>query len=34
MRFVTDLTKGILGSPDSTELWTDVISHMSDADVH
>jgi len=30
MRFVTDLSKGILGSTDSTELWTDILSHIPD----
>lgn len=30
MRFVTDLSKGILGEADSSELWTDIISHIPD----
>jgi len=30
MRFVTDLSKGILGSADSTELWNEIISHIPD----
>jgi hypothetical protein len=30
MRFVTDLSKGILGKPDSTELWQEVISNIPD----
>ncbi len=30
MRFVTNLNKGMLGSADSTELWTEIISHISD----
>jgi hypothetical protein len=29
-RFVTDLSKGILGSPDSTELWSEIIGHIPD----
>lgn len=31
MRFVTDLSKGILGQPDSTELWGEIISHIPDS---
>lgn len=30
MRFVTDLNKGILGKPDSTKMWEDVISNIPD----
>ena len=30
MRFVTDLSKGILGKPDSTELWEKIISNFPD----
>jgi hypothetical protein len=30
MRFVTDLSKGILGEADSPELWTEIISHIPD----
>lgn len=30
MRFVTDLNKGILGKPDSKELWNDIISQVPD----
>lgn len=30
MRFVTDLSKGILGQPDSRELWQDIVSHIPD----
>jgi hypothetical protein len=28
MRFLTDLSKGILGKPDSTEMWNNIISHI------
>jgi len=28
MRFVTDLSKGILGQPDSIELWHNLISKL------
>lgn len=28
MRFVKDLSKGILGQPDSPELWQDIVSHI------
>jgi hypothetical protein len=31
MRFVTDLSKGILGKPDSVELWNEIISHIPDS---
>ena len=30
MRFVTDLSKGILGALDSSELWTEITSHIPD----
>jgi len=30
MKFVTDLNKGVLGSPDSAELWGEIISQISD----
>ena len=30
MRFVTDLSKGILGTPDSPVLWQEIISHIPD----
>lgn len=30
MRFVTDLSKGVLGQPDSAELWAEIISHIPD----
>jgi methylase of polypeptide subunit release factors len=30
LRFITDLSKGILGAPDSTELWCNIISHVPD----
>lgn len=30
MKFVTDLSKGILGTPDSTELWEEIIAHIPD----
>jgi hypothetical protein len=30
LRFITDLSRGILGAPDSTELWTSIISHVPD----
>ncbi|MGD9663139.1 MAG: Eco57I restriction-modification methylase domain-containing protein [Porticoccaceae bacterium] len=30
MRFVTDLSKGVLGQPDSEELWSDIIAHIPD----
>lgn len=30
MRFVTDLTKGILGKPDSAEMWNSIISNIPD----
>lgn len=30
MRFLTDLTKGILGKPDSAEMWSDIISNIPD----
>ena len=31
MKFVTDLSKGVLGKADSTELWEDIISHIPDS---
>jgi site-specific DNA-methyltransferase (adenine-specific) len=31
MKFVTDLSKGILGQGDSPELWTEIISHIPDS---
>jgi hypothetical protein len=31
MRFVTDLGKGILGQPDSTEMWLEITSHIPDS---
>jgi SAM-dependent methyltransferase len=31
MKFATDLRKGILGGSDSPELWTDIISNISDS---
>ena len=30
MRFVTDLSKGILGKPDSVEVWEQIISSIPD----
>jgi SAM-dependent methyltransferase len=30
VKFVTDLSKGVLGSPDSTELWTEITGHVPD----
>lgn len=30
MRFVTDLGKGILGKPDSAEMWNEIISYIPD----
>jgi hypothetical protein len=30
MRFVTDLSKGILGAPDSSELWEEIVSQIPD----
>ena len=30
MRFVTDLSKGVLGQPDSEELWAEIIAHIPD----
>ena len=30
MRFVTDLSKGVLGQPDSEELWSEIIAHIPD----
>jgi len=30
MRFVTDLSKGVLGQPDSAELWAEIIAHIPD----
>jgi len=30
MKFVTDLSKGILGRPDSEELWNEIISYVPD----
>lgn len=30
MKFVTNLSKGILGTPDSTELWDEIIAHIPD----
>lgn len=30
MKFVTDLSKGILGRPDPTELWEDITSYIPD----
>ena len=30
MRFVTDFGKGILGKPDSAEMWRDIISYIPD----
>jgi len=31
MKFAVDLSKGVLGNADSTELWTDIISHIPDS---
>lgn len=31
MRFVTDLGKGILGSPDSLEMWTEIVTNIPDS---
>jgi tRNA1(Val) A37 N6-methylase TrmN6 len=31
MKFVTDLSKGILGTADSCVMWTDVVKHIPDA---
>lgn len=31
MKFVTDLNKGILGAPDSPELWSEVLSNIPDS---
>jgi hypothetical protein len=31
MKFVTDLNKGILGSPDKPEMWIDIISNIPDS---
>lgn len=31
MKFVTDLSKGILGTADSTKMWTDIISYIPDS---
>lgn len=31
MKFATDLSKGILGGPDSPELWSDITSHIPDS---
>ena len=31
MKFVTDLSKGILGSADSTVLWADIVSYIPDS---
>lgn len=31
MRFVTDLSKGILGQADSVELWSEIISYIPDS---
>jgi len=31
MRFVTDMSKGVLGSPDSPVLWTDILSNVPDS---
>jgi methylase of polypeptide subunit release factors len=31
MKFATDLNKGILGNPDSTELWLDIIAEIPDS---
>jgi hypothetical protein len=31
MRFVTDLSKGILGSADSTAMWTEIVSYIPDS---
>jgi len=31
MRFATDLSKGILGAPDSEEMWTEILSHIPDS---
>jgi len=31
MKFATDLSKGILGSPDSAEMWHDIVSHIPDS---
>jgi len=31
MKFVTDLRKGILGSPDKPDLWQDIIGNISDS---
>ena len=30
MRFVTDLGKGILGKPDSAEMWSEIVFHIPD----
>lgn len=31
MKFVTDLSKGVLGTPDSSVLWTEILSHVPDS---
>lgn len=31
MRFVTDLSKGILGEPDSVEMWNEILSNIPDS---
>ena len=31
MKFVTDLSKGVLGTPDSPVLWTEILSHVPDS---
>jgi len=31
MKFVTDLSKGILGTADSSELWEEIIAHIPDS---
>ncbi len=31
MKFAVDLSKGVLGSADSTELWTEIVSHIPDS---
>jgi hypothetical protein len=29
-RYLTDFSKGILGQPDSVDLWTEIINHIPD----
>lgn len=31
MKFISDMSKGILGEPDPLELWTDIVSHIPDS---